>query len=84
MFYKFYSSYVVAAVAELYGIAAGAGSYVGDFEGGSVEALNSFFYVMHSCTEFDQTMAGCETVFFVEFVVVLFEFCHGGLRGLSP
>ena len=43
-----------------------------------------FFYVVKGSVKFYKPMTGCETVFFVEFVVVLFEFCHRGFRGCPP
>ena len=87
---KFYGCYVVAPVAEFYGIAAGAGSYVGNFEGPFDSAQgplsnrgDSLFDVMQGCAEFNLSVAGSEAVFFVEFVVVFLDICHGGgLRGL--
>ena len=70
VFYEFNGSNVVAPVTELYRIAAGARTDVGDFAipGGA----ESFFDIMHGRAEFYLAMPCCETVFFVEFVVVFF------------
>ena len=77
MFYELYGCYVIAAVTELYGVTAGACTDVGDFDsrglaGASTPLSNHLFDIVHGGAEFYLTMAGCETVFFVEFVVVFF------------
>ena len=78
MFYKFYGSYIVTAVAEFYRIAAGACTNVGNFDCvrfcGSFDRLNHrinrLFNIVQGRTKFYLPVAGCEAVFFVEFVVV--------------
>ena len=72
---QLYGCDIVAPVTEFYGVAAGACTDVGDFEflchAELVSAsIDSLFDVVHSCTEFYLSVAGCEAVFFVEFVVV--------------
>ena len=78
MLYQLNGSYIVAPVTKLHRIAAGAGTYVCDFEGmdcfvATLLAMTAgLLNVMQGGAEFYLPVAGCETMFFVKFVVVFF------------
>ncbi|MBS7265919.1 MAG: hypothetical protein KIG83_05535, partial [Treponema sp.] len=45
---------------------------------------DGLFVVVQGRTEFFLPVGGCETVFFVDFIVVFFFVCLGGFWGLPP